>query len=64
MQDGASFLHPHIVTAAKDLSILRNQASTDRYAALGGALSRLLHSSNESWILFHYEYRYEGWRDL
>lgn len=64
MQDGASLLHPHIMTAAQDLTILGDQASTNGNAALRGALSRLLYSSNKSGVLFHDDCRYTGWEDM
>lgn len=55
MQDSASLLDAHVVTTAKDLSILRDQGSTDRHTSLREALLRLFDGGNESGILFHFE---------
>lgn len=55
MQSSTSLLESHVVAAAKDLSILGDEACADRHAAFGLALASLFDGSDESWISFHFD---------
>lgn len=56
MQDGATLLHAHVVASTQNLAILRDQASANGDAALGGALLRLFNSRDETRVLLHGDY--------